>query len=71
MMIKNKERATAAGLLNSSISLSAVTGPIIALLLIGILPDQPYYGPMILAGLISFLSFLYFAVFGMKRVPIR
>ena len=71
MMIKNRERATAAGLLNSSMSLSALVGPILALIMIGILPKMPYTSPMILAGLISFLSFAYFVLFGMKRVPIR
>ncbi len=71
IMIKNKERATAAGLLNSSLSLSGLLGPVIALVLVELIPDIPYKGPMYFAGIVSFCAFLYFAFFGMKRVPSR
>jgi sugar phosphate permease len=69
MLIKNKERATAVGLLNSSISLSALIGPFIALILVEILPQIPYEAPMILAGISAFLAFIYYGFRGIKRVP--
>ncbi len=71
MLIKNKERASAVGLLNSSISLSALIGPILALVLVELLPEIPYEGPMILAGSASFLAFIYYILKGSKRVPFR
>ena len=71
MMAKNRERATAVGLLNSSISLSSLMGPLLALGLIAVLPDISFEGPMYLAAAASMVSFFYYRYWGMDRVPVR
>jgi len=60
MLDRNKERATAAGLLNSSISLSSLMGPLIALLIVQLLPGSSFEGPMYLAFAASMAAFIFF-----------
>lgn len=67
MMYRNRERATAAGLLTSSTSLSGLIGPFMALALVQILPGSPYTGPMLLTAGASFAAFIYFTSFGMEK----
>jgi hypothetical protein len=71
MLSKNRERASAVGLLNSSMSMSALVGPMVALVLVEIVPSIPYEAPMILAGAASFGSFIYYITKGIRRVPYR
>ncbi|MDG6224586.1 MAG: MFS transporter [Candidatus Thermoplasmatota archaeon] len=61
MLRENDERATATGLLNSSISISALFGPGISLIIVAVLPHASYEGPMVLAAVASALAALYFA----------
>lgn len=60
MMDRNKERATAAGLLNSSISLSSLMGPLISLIIVQFLPNSSFEGPMYLAFVASISAFIFF-----------
>jgi DHA1 family quinolone resistance protein-like MFS transporter len=71
MLDRNKERATAAGLLNSSISLSSLMGPMIALLIVQLLPDSSFEGPMYLAFAASLTAFIFFLsrIKGLRTSP--
>jgi len=60
MLDRNKERASAAGLLASSISLSSLIGPLISLVIVQVLPNSSFEGPMYLAFGASMVAFLYF-----------
>jgi MFS family permease len=60
MLDRNKERATAAGLLNSSISLSSLLGPLISLVIVQLLPGSSFEGPMYLAFITSMGAFIFF-----------
>ncbi|MGA1873101.1 MAG: MFS transporter [Thermoplasmatota archaeon] len=60
MLDRNRERATAAGLLASSISLSSLIGPLISLLIVKLLPDSSFEGPMYLAFGASLAAFIFF-----------
>ncbi|MGA1820656.1 MAG: MFS transporter [Thermoplasmatota archaeon] len=60
MLERNRERASAAGLLASSISLSSLIGPLISLVIVQLLPGSSYEGPMYLAFGASLLAFLFF-----------
>lgn len=61
MLERNKERATAVGLLNSSISISGLFGPFISMLIVELYPDLSFEGPMYLAFGASILSLVLFA----------
>jgi MFS family permease len=60
MLDRNKERATAAGLLNSSISLSSLMGPLLSLFIVQLLPGSPFKGPMYIAFVASLVAFIFF-----------
>jgi len=70
MLDRNKERATAAGLLNSSISLSSLMGPLLSLVIIQLLPDSSFEGPMYLAFAASIGAFIFFLI-NMRRMRDR
>lgn len=74
MLKVNYERATATGLLNSSISISALFGPGISLFIVAVLPHASYEGPMVLAAVASVIASLYFAslafIWGRDKKPI-
>ena len=65
-----KERATAAGLLNSSISLSSLMGPLLALLIVQVLPDSSFEGPMYLAFVASLAAFVFFLI-AIRRMRVK
>ena len=69
MLMKNRERASSVGLLNSSMSMSGLLGPLLALTIVELLPDIPYEAPMLLAGISGFLAFVYYVNRGIRRVP--
>ncbi len=60
MLDRNRERATAAGLLSSSISFSSIMGPIISLLIVWLLPGSSFEAPMYLAFSVSLVAFIFF-----------
>ncbi|MGA1792590.1 MAG: MFS transporter [Thermoplasmatota archaeon] len=70
MLERNKERASAAGLLASSISLSSLIGPLISLLIVQLIPVSSFEGPMYLAFGASLLAFFFFLsqIKGLERV---
>lgn len=71
MLSTNDERGTATGLLNSSIGLSGLIGPIIAIAIVAVLPGSSYEGPMYLtavASLIVGLSYGLVVVFNYLKV---
>lgn len=67
MLEKNPERATAAGLLNSSISFSSLLGPLISIAIVALLPSISYEGPMYVAGVASLIAFSIFVLSAGKR----
>jgi sugar phosphate permease len=55
MLGTNEERGTATGLLNSSIGLSALIGPVIAIAIVAAFPGSSYEGPMYLTAAASLI----------------
>ncbi|MFW3147085.1 MAG: MFS transporter [Thermoplasmatota archaeon] len=71
MLDRNRERATAAGLLNSSISFSALLGPFISIMIVQIFPGSSYEAPMYLAFGASLLAFLLFLERNRRRAEVE
>jgi putative MFS transporter len=55
MLHTNEERGTVTGLLNSSIGLSALIGPLIAIAIVAVFPGSSYEGPMYLTAAASLI----------------
>jgi MFS family permease len=55
MLNTNEERGTVTGLLNSSIGLSALIGPLIAITIVAVFPGSSYEGPMYLTAAASLI----------------
>jgi MFS family permease len=60
MLDRNRERATAAGLLTSSMSFSSLLGPIISMIIVQLLPGSSFEAPMYLAFVVSLIAFTFF-----------
>ncbi|MGA1821935.1 MAG: MFS transporter [Thermoplasmatota archaeon] len=67
MLESNPERATAAGLLNSSISFSSLMGPLISIVIVALMPTISYEGPMYVAGIASVTAFVIFVISARMR----
>ncbi|MEA3559264.1 MAG: MFS transporter [Candidatus Thermoplasmatota archaeon] len=67
MLNRNRERATAVGLLTSSLSLSALIGPMISIAIVEFLPALSYEGPMYIAFAASLLSMVIFLLQTRKK----
>lgn len=60
MLDRNRERATAAGLLTSSMSFSSLLGPIISMIIVQLLPRSSFEAPMYLAFFVSIMASIFF-----------
>ena len=60
MLTKNPERATAAGLHNSSVQFSSLLAPFISMTIVAMIPSSSYEGPMYLTVVFSALALVLF-----------
>jgi MFS family permease len=67
MLDSNEERGTATGLLNSSISLSALIGPLLAIVIVALFPSSSYEAPMYLTAAASLAVGVLYAAVVLKR----